>query len=144
LAEAEAWLASHPPPAPPPPGPIGSPTPEVEHLAELLLDESYRWRGQGYNGDWAFHQYAVQNNLGFPIGVNAQLQNGGKSYAFQPFASDTLYNEIPNWGDVKRLSDLLGGSVLARGLGRALLDATYQAGAGAVSPGVGVSPDGRA
>jgi hypothetical protein len=66
------------------------------------MDESYKRRGEGYNSDWAFHQYAVQNGLGFPIGKSALIQVEGKSYAFQPFARDTLYNEVPNWGDVKR------------------------------------------
>ena len=126
--EVERWLAGQPPPPPPPPGPIGTPTPEVEELAELLMNESYSRRGQGYNSDWAFHQYAVQNDLGFPIGPSARLSVDGKSYAYQPFARDTLFNEVPNWGDVLRLADLLGGSIPPAGLGRALLEATYRAG----------------
>jgi hypothetical protein len=128
FGEVEAWLANRPPPAPPPQGPIGSPTPEVEALAELLLDQSYSRRGEGYNGDWAFHQFAVQNGLGFPIAKSALLQVAGASYAYQPFARDTLYNQVPNWGDVRRMSELLGGGVPAGGLGRALLDATFRAG----------------
>ena len=45
------------------------------------------------------------------IGNNTQLQADGKNWAYQPFARDTLYTEIPNWGDVRRLSTLLGGSI---------------------------------
>ena len=128
VGEIEAWLANRPPPPPPPPGPIGTPTPDREALIEALMDESYKRRGEGYNSDWAFHQYAVQNSMGFPFGRSAPLQSGGKAYTFQPFARDTLFNEVPNWGDVRRLSDLLGGSIPPSGLGRALLEATYRAG----------------
>jgi hypothetical protein len=103
FGEIEAWLANRPPPAPPPQGPIGRPSPEAEALAELLLDQSYSRRGEGYNGDWAFHQFAVQNGLGFPIAKSALLQVAGTSYAYQPFARDTLYNQVPNSGDVRRL-----------------------------------------
>lgn len=126
--EIERWIAGQAPPPPPPPGPVGNPPPDVEQLIEVLMNEGYSRRSQGYNSDWAFHQYAVQNGLGFPIGNSAQIQIDGKSYAYQPFARDTLYNEVPNWGDVRRLSDLLGGSIPPAGPGRALLEATYRAG----------------
>ncbi len=132
--EVEAWLANRTPPPPPPPGPIGNPTPDREALIETLMDESYKRRGEGYNSDWAFHQYAVQNNVGFPIGHSAQIQVNNQSYAYQPFARDTLYNQVPNWGDVRRLSELLGGSLPPSGLGRALLDATYRAGGATLHP----------
>jgi N-acetylmuramoyl-L-alanine amidase len=134
FGEVDAWLANRPAPPPPPPGPIGSPTPEIEALTELLLDQSYSRRGAGYNGDWAFHQFAVQNWLGFPIGKSALIQVAGITYAYQPFARDTLYNQVPNWGDVRRMADLLVGGVPATGLGRALLDATYRAGAATFHP----------
>jgi hypothetical protein len=134
FGEIDAWLSGQAPPPPPLPGPIGQPTPEVEHLAEMLLEQSYSRRGEGYNADWAFHQYAMQNGLGFPIGRSAQLQADGKRYAYQPFARDTLYNEIPNWGDVRRLTDLLAGSIPPAGLGRALLEATYRAGGAVFHP----------
>ena len=133
-AEVEAWLSNRPPPTPPPPGPIGNPLPEVEQLSELLLNESYSRRGEGYNSDWAFHQYAVQHGLGFPIGRSARLTVEGKSYAYQPFARDTLFNEVPNWGEVRRLSELLGGSIPPAGLGRALLEAAYRAGGATFHP----------
>lgn len=132
--EIERWIAGQAPPPAPPPGPIGNPPPDVEQLIEILMNEGYSRRSQGYNSDWSFHQYAVQNGLGFPIGNNAQLQADGKSYAYQPFARDVLFNEIPNWGDVRRLSELLGGSIPPAGLGRALLEATYRAGGATFHP----------
>jgi N-acetylmuramoyl-L-alanine amidase-like protein len=134
FGEIDAWLNNRPPPPAPPPGPIGDPSPEVAALVEALMEQSYARRGEGYNSDWAFHQYAVQNGLGFPIGRSVQLQADGKSYAYQPFARDTLFNEIPNWGDVRRLSALLGGNIPPGGLARALLDATYRAGGAALHP----------
>lgn len=132
--EVEAWLNNQAPPPPPPPGPIGTPSPEIELLLELLMGEGYKRRGQSYHSDWAFHQYAVQNGLGFPIGPNSSLTADGKTYAFQPFARDTLYNEVPNWGDVRRLSELLAGSIPPTGLGRTLLEATYRAGGALLHP----------
>ncbi|MBC8160424.1 MAG: N-acetylmuramoyl-L-alanine amidase [Roseiflexaceae bacterium] len=126
-AETEAWMNNQQrPPEPEPPVQFGSPTPEVEELIELLMEESYKRRGEGYNSDWAFHQHAVQNGLGFPIGKSARIDLDGKGYAYQAFAQDTLYNEIPHWGDVQRLSAILQGSVPTGGLSRALLDATYK------------------
>jgi hypothetical protein len=91
FGEVDAWLANRTPPPPPPPGPIGTPTPDTEALIEALMDESYKRRGEGYNSDWAFHQYAVQNGLGFPIGRSAQLQDGGKSYAYQTGAMSAAF-----------------------------------------------------
>jgi hypothetical protein len=134
FGEVDAWLKGQAAPPPPAPGPIGNPTPEVERLAELLLEQSYARRSEGYNADWAFHQHAVQNGVGFPIGRSAQLEADGKRYAYQPFARDTLYNEIPNWGDVRRMADLLAGSIPPSGLGRALLEATYRAGGATFHP----------
>ena len=127
FGEVEAWLSNQTPaPQPAPPVVIGTPTPANESLIELLMQESYKQRGEGYNSDWAFHQYAVQHGLGFPINKSARIDAGGKSYSYQTFAAETLYNEIPRWGDVQRLSELLGGSIPPDGLGRTLLNATYQ------------------
>ncbi len=66
FGEIESWLANRPPPPAPPPGPIGNPSPEVAALVEALMEQSYARRGEGYNSDWAFHQYAVQNSAGRP------------------------------------------------------------------------------
>ncbi|HMO56073.1 MAG TPA: N-acetylmuramoyl-L-alanine amidase [Roseiflexaceae bacterium] len=136
FAEVEAWLNNATPPPPPPIGPIGTPTPADEEVIEVLNDQSYARRGEGYNSSWAFHQFATQNKLGFPLARSSRIEVGGKAYAFQPFARDTLYNEVPNWGDVQRLSELLAGSIPPEGsLGRALLDATYSIGGAKFNPG---------
>ncbi|MEF3274724.1 MAG: peptidoglycan recognition protein family protein [Chloroflexus sp.] len=135
-SQVEAYLNNVTPPATSTPGPIGVPTPDDERLIEALLEEGYRHKtkGQGYNADWAFHQYALEHQLGMPMGPSARLKFEGKEYNYQPFARDTLYCEVPNWGDVKTLSSLLGGSIPPSGLGRALLEATYQAGGSPFRP----------
>jgi len=136
FAEVEGWLANHTGGgASVPTGVIGSPTPDVEHLGELILDQSFGRRAEGYNEAWAFHLFAVQNNLGFPTAKSQMLTAEGKTINYQPFARDTLYCEVPNWGDVHRLSELLAGSIPPAGtLGRALLDATYQTGGAVFHP----------
>lgn len=131
----EAYLSDAPPPPTPPPDPGGIP-PRDERLLERLLEESFRQRtgDQGYNPAWAFHQVAVERNLGAPLAPSTTIVEGGKRYDFQPFARDTLYTEVPNWGDVRTLSQLLGGSIPPAGLGRRLLDETYRAGGSEFRP----------
>lgn len=136
VAEVNAWMSNNAGGASTlPVGTIGSPTPDVEHLGELLLEQSFARRGEGYNETWAFHLFAVQNGLGFPMARSQTLSAEGKTINYQPFARDTLYCEVPNWGDVKRLSELLGGSIPPAGtLGRALLDASYKTGGAVFHP----------
>jgi N-acetylmuramoyl-L-alanine amidase CwlA len=130
IAETDAWLKNQgSAPVAIPAGVIGSPTPDVEHLGELLLNQSFARRAEGYNETWAFHQFAVDQGLGFPLAKSQMLTAEGKQINYQPFARDTLYCEVPNWGDVKRLSELLAGTIPPAGtIGRALLDATFQIG----------------
>jgi hypothetical protein len=130
-----AYLSNAPPPPPPPPDPGGI-SPQDEALLERLLEESYRQRAgsQGYNQGWAFHQYAVERGLGAPLAPSTTISEGGRRYDFQPFARDTLYSLVPSWGDVGLLSKLLGGSIPPAGLGRRLLDETYEAGGATFRP----------
>lgn len=124
--EVEAWVNNAAPPAPPPQGQIGTPTPNDEQLFEALINESYGKRAQGYNDDWAFHQHATHNSLGMPMGKSSPLPVEGKNYNYQAFARDTLFCEVPNWGDVQSLNDLLAGTIPTGGLGLAMLQATYR------------------
>ncbi len=132
--QVEAYLAGVAPPPPPPPPPGGLPS--DERLLETLLDQSYRCKAgsQGYNPAWAFHQYAVQQSLGMPMGPGVMETIAGKRINYQPFARDTLFVEAPNWGDVQTLSALLGGSIPPAGLGRELLERTYRAGGSPFRP----------
>jgi N-acetyl-anhydromuramyl-L-alanine amidase AmpD len=126
FGEVEAWLQRGVAPPPPPPGTIGKPTPADEIVLERLLNESFERRSQGYNVNWAFHQSAVQHDLGAPISDSKRVSVDGSEYSYQPFARATLYSEVPNWGTVLQLSDLLGGSIPPSGLGRVLLEAIYR------------------
>jgi N-acetylmuramoyl-L-alanine amidase CwlA len=126
-SEIEAYLNNAQPPEPPAPGEIGNPTPDEEQLLENLLMASYSKRARGYTSEWAFHEYAVTHDMGMPIAKSARMTVDGKEYNYQPFARDTLYCEIPKWGDVQLLSELLGGSIPPHGLGRELLEQTYKA-----------------
>lgn len=137
-AQVEAYLNNvAPPPAPAPtPQPPGTITPSDERLLEALLEQSFgrKTNGQGYSADWAFHQFAVERGLGMPMAPSSIVGVEGKQINYQPFAKDTLFCEVPNWGDVKTLSELLGGSIPPAGLGRVLLNATFQAGGTSFRP----------
>lgn len=124
--EVEAWMNNVAPPPPPSPGSIGVPPPDIELLIESLLNASYQ-RAGGYSSELAFYQYAVEKGMGFPIARAARIRWEGKEYTYQPFARDTLFCEVPKWGEVRRLDELLGGSIPPSGLGRMLLEATYKA-----------------
>lgn len=133
--QVEAYLeGTFPPPPLPPPEPGALPS--DERLLEALLDQSYRCRAgaQGYNPAWAFHQYAVQQGLGMPMGPSVTATIAGRRINYQPFARDTLFVEVPNWGEVRTLSALLSGSIPPAGLGRELLDRIYQAGGSPFRP----------
>jgi murein DD-endopeptidase MepM/ murein hydrolase activator NlpD len=103
---------------------------DTDDLWNVLQNEAYRQRGEGYRKDWAFHTYAAKHNLGAPLATTAssteRIEFEGKQYGFQPFARDTLFNEIPHWGKVQSLNALLGGKMPEGGLGLKLLQATYQ------------------
>jgi N-acetyl-anhydromuramyl-L-alanine amidase AmpD len=134
FGEVEAYVNNAPAPKPPAPGKIGTPTPEQETLLESLLNVSYSSRAEGYTSEWAFHQYAVEHTMGMPLAKSQRIKIDGKEYNFQPFARDTLYCEIPKWGEVHTLYDLLSGSIPPSGLGRTMLEETFKAGGTAFHP----------
>lgn len=103
--------------------------PAPEELWKLLLAESYKPRAGALHLEWAFTLFAAANGLGAPLGPNPKrpLAVGGASYNYMPFARDTLYNIGASYGDVRRLSELLGpGTTIAAGPGRELLAASYR------------------
>lgn len=124
--EVEAFV-NNSTPAPQPPGEIGTPPPAIELLNERLMMESFSQRGTGYFPEWSSHQYALGNQMGMPTGNGGTIEDNDTTYGYQPFARDTLFWEVPKWGEVQRLYDLLGGSIPPSGLGRALLDASFRA-----------------
>jgi murein DD-endopeptidase MepM/ murein hydrolase activator NlpD len=140
---ADSQIEEQDAPPPPPERPVilagpeisfapGMSTEDTEKLWSLLQQETYRIRGEGFHKDWAFHIYATQENLGAPLSQTAskedRVEYGGKQYGFQVFARDTLFNEVPKWGEISSLNTLLEGKMPETdGLGRRLLEATYRA-----------------
>lgn len=92
-------------------------------LGRDLLAASYRQSGSTLMPGWAFHQFAVRENLGPALSDSYRLTVDGTEYALQVFALDTLYNPVPQWSDVRRLSDTPPGS-----LHTALWTETYRVG----------------
>jgi murein DD-endopeptidase MepM/ murein hydrolase activator NlpD len=117
------------------PIPLGDDTsPDAQaRLRSFLQGETYRQRGAGFHGDWAFHQNATRDGLGAPLAPSApaakQVSFNGKTYGYQPFARDTLFNEGTNYAAVQSLNSLLGGAIPAAGSGlaRLLLEASFSA-----------------
>jgi N-acetyl-anhydromuramyl-L-alanine amidase AmpD len=128
IAEVEAWLARRAAPPAPPPVAVAPPT-DDEAYREALLEHAYRQRGEGYQSSWAFHDAALRHQLGMPLARRQAIQAAGRRIVFQPFARETLYAAVPDWGDAERLSTLLDGAIPPPGsLGRALLDALFATG----------------
>jgi murein DD-endopeptidase MepM/ murein hydrolase activator NlpD len=128
------------PPPPPPPAemdPTSDPR-DGQLLWSFLQQETYRQRGEGFRGEWAFHIHAANHNLGAPLMRSArgaeQVAAGGRRYGFQPFARDTIFNEIPLWTQVQSLNSLIDGTIPASGLEREMLEASYLASGAALRP----------
>lgn len=74
-------------------------------LALRLLEASYSLGGSRLRSTWAFHRFAVRHRLGPPLCDSDSLELDGQEYTFQVFAGDTLYTPVPDWADVRRLSE---------------------------------------
>lgn len=80
-------------------------------LARDLLAAAFEAAGSALHDDWAFHRLAVKEALGPALRDTVRVKVGGKEYSVQVFAADTLYSEVPNWSDVRRLSDTPAGEL---------------------------------
>jgi hypothetical protein len=93
-------------------------------LDEALVIETFLASEIEYHPNWAFHQFMVKaaregKGLGAPMSDSRTITVGGKQFAIQVFAYDTLFTPLAddpnqtNWNDVRRLSELLqqGGSL---------------------------------
>jgi hypothetical protein len=87
-------------------------------LDEALISETFLSSEITYHPGWAFHTFMLNEAragrpLGAPLDDSRVVTVGGKQYAVQVFALDTLYTPIAdveaetNWGDVRRLSELI-------------------------------------
>ena len=112
---------------------LGAAAPAVNpsDLWRFLYGETYKLRGGLLHFEWSFTIFAAAKGLGAPVGPNPTpiTAADGTRYNYQPFARDTVYNIGTDYGNVRRLSDLLGpGSVIpASGPARDLLDASFRA-----------------
>jgi hypothetical protein len=82
------------------------------------VSETFGSAGITYHPTWAFHTYMLEQAragrpLGAPMDDSRVITVGGKKYAVQVFAQETLYTPIAdeesetNWSDVRRLSELI-------------------------------------
>lgn len=89
-------------------------------LDQALVSETFLAAEIQYRPEWAFHTFMLNEAragrpLGAPLGDSKIVTAGNQRFAIQVFALDTLYTPIAevesetNWGDVRRLSDLLRG-----------------------------------
>ncbi len=87
-------------------------------LDEALIIETFLASEIEYHPEWAFHQFMVNaaragRPLGAPMSDSRTITVGGKKYAIQVFAYETLFTLLAadpnqtNWNNVRRLSELL-------------------------------------
>jgi hypothetical protein len=102
--------------------------PAVE-LRLFLFGETWKQRAGASKQDTAFAFYAMKHNLGAPMAPNAApaASHGGKSYNFQVFARDTVYNEGSDWTGVQTFDGALGDDKAPRNLALALVSASFDA-----------------
>lgn len=97
-----------------------------------LYAETYKPRGGTLKLNQAFPIHAAKNNLGAPIGVNEPppVSLAGRSFNFQPYARDTIFNEGTDYAAVQSMQGLFDSErveIPLSGTGRGLLDATFRA-----------------
>lgn len=96
-----------------------------------LATITWRQRGAQLRLNQAFSLYWGKVDLGAPLAPNEPppVAVDGKTYNFQVFARDTIFNEGTQYAAVQRLSDLLGSDIEAiptAGVSRALIEASYR------------------
>ena len=108
------WQAEDQAPVSPKPAGVSAMT----ELKDALMTAAFAAVNAQYHPEWAFHQYAMNEakagrSLGSPLGESRRVKVGDQQYSVQVFALDTLYTPIgnpentTNWGDIRRLSELL-------------------------------------
>jgi hypothetical protein len=104
--------------------------PAQRSLRDALLRAVYAQADETYHPDWAFHQYALRNPLGPPVGPSGRLTVGGVEYVAACYALDVLYSPVGRWKEIGRLTQLAGDSG-RRALARALQDRWFARSGGA-------------
>ena len=96
-----------------------------------LATVTWRQRGAQLRLNQAFSLHWGKFDLGAPLAPNEPppVAVEGKTYNFQVFARDTIYNEGTQYAAVQHLSHLLGpemSAIPAGGVSRALIEASYR------------------
>jgi hypothetical protein len=81
--------------------------PAQVQLRDALLAQTYQQAGTSYQPGWSFHQLAQQWDIGSPLSGDYKIDIEGVVYNIQVYALDTLYNIVPQWTDVQRMSQLV-------------------------------------
>ncbi len=96
-----------------------------------LATVTWRQRGAQLRLNQAFSLHWGKFNLGAPLAPNEPppVAVDGKTYNFQVFARDTIFNEGVQFAAVQSLAGLLGpeiGAIPTGGVSRALIEASYR------------------
>lgn len=96
-----------------------------------LATVTWRQRGAQLRLNQAFSLHWGKFDLGAPLAPNEPppVALDGKTYNFQVFARDTIFNEGTQYAAVQSLANLLGpdiGAIPAGGVSRALIEASYR------------------
>jgi hypothetical protein len=81
--------------------------PEQQPLREALIQGMYRQAGEIYHPDWAFHQYALRNPIGPPLGPSFRITVAKQEFSAECYALDVIFNPAERWKEIGRLSQLL-------------------------------------
>jgi len=105
----------------------------AQRLWLALQQHTYMQRTNGLkympndpNRSQAFHLYATKFELGVPLAPSQQLSHGGRTYCYQTFAGDTIFNEGQKWSEVQSLNSMLSNAIPEDGLSRMLLEGSYR------------------
>ena len=93
--------------------------PEQQPLRDALLAAIYAQAGETYHPDWAFHQFALRNPVGPPLGPSFRLTVENKEFVAACYALDVLYSPVGRWQEIGRLS-ALGAAKAQRALAESL------------------------
>ncbi|WP_298490617.1 M15 family metallopeptidase [uncultured Chloroflexus sp.] len=96
-----------------------------------LATVTWRQRGAQLRLNQAFSLHWGKFDLGAPLAANEPppVALDGKTYNFQVFARDTIFNEGTQYAAVQSLANLLGpdiGAIPTGGVSRALIEASYR------------------
>ncbi len=82
-------------------------------LYAALRNEVYKHAGGEYRPDWAFHQYAEQNDLGSPIKVGMDFSTNGVRYTGEVYGRDVIISPYGQWNVVLRANELTDNAIYA-------------------------------